>query len=800
MFLALLGLRVFHMTADPPSDLSWSGGLFFDEGALAQNARNQVLFGQWKLDEWNDFYYSPILSYMKWIIFAIFGVGMWQLRFVSLLFTTGTLAALYLSIKISQNKLAAALGMLLLGGNYLYLMYSRLGLTEISLLFWTVLTLYFWLLGFYAKTGWRQGFWMFWAGASCFVVYIFKALLIYFLPVPVAALIVFWLFPQNSSDRKRILVMIGWLLLGMAVTAALWFVLFYFPNYEPIHQAGNFVKMLSLPRSSKQFAQSVVRSPFFTIFLRTPVHLTLTIAYFIYLLYGLLHDRSKLSPLDVFAGLWFLAHTAFFVGYSYRPTRYYVPVIPAMSILTTRAIAGLFNVSRGMEGLKRVSIWFWIGCWLIGSVLTGYVILPLCYRYGVVRFLTGPRLQTTTHMVVAAGLTLIGVVVVAWWTSRYRPGLRVQRIAPIFQGMAMLLVLIFLGSNGAQYYRWASAPQYVVRDTSRELGRMLNNAFLAGLPTPMLCMENTHRALYVWENFTNYQDTFQKYPVTHLFLGEFNGEVDYYTRKFPDIMQRAKLLKTYWIMGSRFYLYSIVEPSLAHIQASQECYEGHEPVQVTFELTNNDPRGAKTFEPGILLTPANTALPIISERKHVRLEPLARTQLSFSINVSPGRYDLLAALFPEQQDIYEAETLHSQGNEIVSESEASGGHARYAPSGFSGFLVYGPYRQYPAGMYRVEFIMKLQGISGLTNTPLVTLDVSTDTGSTIIHEKSVTIEDTPQSSEYRAYYLSFALKQPAVLESRLFTHGLADVWVDAVHVSFVPGQWSAATIVVQDPS
>jgi hypothetical protein len=679
-------------------------------------------------------------------------------------------------------------------------MYSRLGLTEISLLFWAGLTLYFWLLGFHAETGWKCGFWMFWAGASCFIVYIFKTLLIYFLPVPVAALAVFWLFPQKPSDRKRMLSMIGWLLLGMAVTAVLWLLLFYFPNYEPINQAGDFVKMLSLPRSPGHFAQNIVRSPFFDIFLRTPVHLALTIAYFIYLLYGVLHDRSKLSPVDVFAGFWFLAHVAFFLGYSYRPTRYYVPVIPAMSILTARAIAGLFNISRGVEGLKRVSIWFWIGCWLIGSILTGFVIMPLCYRYGAIPFVTVPRFQNTTHMLVAAGLTLMAIVVLAWWTSRRPFDAHVQRIIPIFQGVAIVFMLWFLGSNGAQYYQWASAPQYTIRDTSRELGQMLDNAFLAGLPTPMLSMENTHRALYVWENFANHKDTFQKYPITHLFLGKFNDEVGYYKRKFPDVMQRAKLLKTYWIKGSRFHLFSVVEPSITQVQASQEQYKAHEPVQVTFELANNDPRDSKIFEPGIILAPYDTALSAISEQKQVHIEPLAHTQLSFSVQASPGEYDVLAALFPEQQDIYEAEALRSQGDEILPDSAASGGQTRHALPGFSGFLMYGPYRQYPAGMYRVEFIVKHQGMSTVVDHPLATLDVSADTGNTVIHEKTVMIEDTSESSEYRTYQLSFALKQSTVLEFRLFTHGQADVWADAVRVYFVPGQWSASTVVVQEPS
>jgi hypothetical protein len=200
------------------------------------------------------------------------------------------------------------------------------------------------------------------------------------------------------------------------------------------------------------------------------------------------------------------------------------------------------------------------------------------------------------------------------------------------------------------------------------------------------------------------------------------------------------------------------------------------------------------------LFPYTTVLPTISEQKQAHLEPLAQTQLSFSIQASPGEYDVLAALFPEQHDIYEAEALRSQGDQILSGSGVSGGHVRYAPSGFSGFLMYGPYRQYPAGMYRAEFIVRHQGMSMAIGQPLATLDVSADTGNTVIHEKTVMIEDTSESSKYRTYQLSFVLKQPTVLEFRLFTHGRADVWADAVRVYFVPGQWSATSIVVQELS
>ena len=338
----------------------------------------------------------------------------------------------------------------------------------------------------------------------------------------------------------------------------------------------------------------------------------------------------------------------------------------------------------------------------------------------------------------------------------------------------------------------------MIRDISRELGQLLENAFIAGLPTPMLCMENTHRALYVWENFTNYQNTFEKYPITHLFLAEFNDEIGYYKRKFPDVMQRAQWLKTYWIKGSQFYLFSVIDPSIENVHVSQEQDDSGESVHVSFEIANNDPRAAKTFEPGILLLPKDPALPSFSAQEELRIEPLARTQVSLSKHVPPAEYKVLATLFSEHHDSYEVETLGTQGGKTALDPGASGGKARYASPNFSGFLSYGPYRRYPAGKYEVEFVLKYHEVTSDNDRPLATLDVSTNTGRTILAKRTVKVTDFTEPKTYQTFRLSFLLEKPEVLEFRVSTHGQIELWADVVHVSYLPGVWYASSIVIRE--
>lgn len=817
IFIVLFGLRLIHISADPPTNLSWSGGLFFDEGALAHNARNKVLFGEWKLDEWNDFYYSPILTYVKWLVFAVFGVGLVQLRLVPIGFSCLTLWGLYLALRVSLKRSTAILSVFLLGFNYIYLMYNRLGLTEIPLLFFAALTLYLWQSGLHTKNLRDGGWYMFFAGISCFTVYIFKALLIYFLPVPLVTLVFLGLFSEKKSERKRLLILIGYFIAGMTITLLFWLVLFYYPNYDPLHQAGAFVKMLGLPHSAQDFFKNVSQPPFFSIFLQTPVILILSFSYLLYLVYAVFHKPSQLEPLDIFVSLWFLAHIFFFIGYSYRPTRYYVTIIPPMSILAARGIMKIMDTSHSpLEGgfrevfsLKgrvvrkihvpdrRISFWFWGISWLVGWILWAYIFIPLFYQYGAIPYVTVPRLSLFPKLLVGALLSFAITGFMAWWSRGYR-GKAFSIPHRIELGAAVIVLFISVSVNGIQFYRWAATPQYVIRDTSRELGTLLKNAFIAGLATPMLCIENTHRALYVWENFTNYQDTLQRYKLTHLFLAEFNDEVGYYYRKFPELMQRAKLLKSFQIKGSAFHLFSVVEPSINNIIVEQIHYRANEPVVVGVEVKNNSPQQARDVEVGWLLRPYLESEPVITAKEQVSLGILAEKTITLSKNVPPGTYDVLAAFFSEEQDMYEAENLSSQVGPRHPDIHASEGEARYFGSGDPGYLVYGPYRRYSPGKYDIDFRLKCSDEQWTREEPIAVIDVSTDTGRTILARKDLRRQDFKEINTYQTFRLSFFLKASQKLEFRVFTHGRANLWADTITVAFISGEWYESPITVQE--
>ena len=104
ILLLALAARTVHLTADPPKDLCWSLGVFFDEGVYNHNARNQLLFGEWRLDEWNDFYYSAVSTWVKYEVMRVIGVGRAQIRLISIAYSMLSLLFLYLAAKSTRPQ------------------------------------------------------------------------------------------------------------------------------------------------------------------------------------------------------------------------------------------------------------------------------------------------------------------------------------------------------------------------------------------------------------------------------------------------------------------------------------------------------------------------------------------------------------------------------------------------------------------------------------------------------------------------------------------------------------------------
>src|SRR5438132_3330214 len=100
-------LRIVALDSDPYARLSWSSGLLTDEGFYIHNARNVVLFGTARTDEFNNMLIMPTLHALQVLIFRLFGVGAIQARLISVCSSLLTLPVFYAALRrVFGNRVA----------------------------------------------------------------------------------------------------------------------------------------------------------------------------------------------------------------------------------------------------------------------------------------------------------------------------------------------------------------------------------------------------------------------------------------------------------------------------------------------------------------------------------------------------------------------------------------------------------------------------------------------------------------------------------------------------------------------
>src|SRR6266496_5108948 len=82
--LAIL-LRIVALDSDPYKNLDWDTGILTDEGFYLHNARNAVLFGQPRRNEFNNMLVAPVVHGLQLIWFKSFGVGAIPARTLSVI-------------------------------------------------------------------------------------------------------------------------------------------------------------------------------------------------------------------------------------------------------------------------------------------------------------------------------------------------------------------------------------------------------------------------------------------------------------------------------------------------------------------------------------------------------------------------------------------------------------------------------------------------------------------------------------------------------------------------------------------
>jgi 4-amino-4-deoxy-L-arabinose transferase-like glycosyltransferase len=131
-----LAVRLVALSSDPPGWLSWSAGIYSDEGIYSNDARMLVLDAQHEPGNFKVSIIAPLQHRLLLAVFHRFGVSLRIVRLVAVVFSMGTLAAFWLTLRLEYDRTTALVGLTLLAVSAPFVLYNRLGLLEMPALFW----------------------------------------------------------------------------------------------------------------------------------------------------------------------------------------------------------------------------------------------------------------------------------------------------------------------------------------------------------------------------------------------------------------------------------------------------------------------------------------------------------------------------------------------------------------------------------------------------------------------------------------------------------------------------------------
>ncbi len=555
--LLLLDVRVLYLSADPPVDLGPSGGAWTDPGAYAHNARNKILFGQWVWDEVNFMYVSPLANLCFYLVFRLAGIGYAQVGLVSVLFSLATLALFYLSLKEPFGRGGALLSTVLLGANHLFITYNRLGLVETPAIFFQVLTLYF------GQRGVKDSRFFALAGVASLMPLAVKMQMAYIFPAALLSVVVWSLrTPEGAEGRDRWWRPLAYFL-GGAATGGLGLAVVWIVPYwgDIVWRLNNEWRLHSLPMTVPGVLHNVYYNPFFGYFFSfgSWILLLLSAPFFFRLLSNLLRG-APVPFARIFAFWWFVGGFSYLAISQYRPLRYYVALVPPMVIFAASALLGLWRPRGAPRPPSPWSVWVY-GAGLFVVALTG-IQVGHTRLAALQRRLLPLALYPITErqwLIMAAVVALVLSALTFRLLGPRMPQLAslIPRWAPRALAAVLLGLLVFM--EGRSYLHWVRHRQYTLVSISRQLGTTLpEGSVLAGIYAPILTLENRHRSLAIWDRYGNWQgDPLARFGITHVVVMDYVDEVGYYRRRFPEAMDRARLLDQWALWKTRVSLYAL---------------------------------------------------------------------------------------------------------------------------------------------------------------------------------------------------------------------------------------------------
>lgn len=522
LFIVFTLMRIVHISADAPQELTMSAATYTDEGFKTYDARNYVLFGDWKWtpdDEYEGWITkSPLTVLPHAVIFKYFGVSYATIRVLSVLYAAATMVLLYIFLARTYDRLTALTGLVLFGTNYFATMFNRLGMYESHLIFFIMVSILGFSEAFKARRDperagspavkqvlYRSAFFMigFIGIAGGFFV---KRNLLIIGPAMAPAFILFLCNRYGASERamnRAFSIFLGVFALIYLIFAhmgtlkvKLAFLLMSYNIFgQPISAFLPFTAFDPLPNvfAKGLYMEFIFLHPF-TVFAAVLVSL---IAIYRYI------NGARRSTADLFLASWLLFGSIFTSVMYYSPSRYYLLMIMPLVALAARMITDFAAIDPASFFGERKrfphNLFFYIFLFFT-LVYTGTVLLvqavPTSVKNRLVdlfypAFLKGD-FTGLFSIIIAAGAVWIGCVTA---TVLFRNRLLQLIKNPKFPS---LLLSMILALQLFQYGKWFFFHEHRLYTASQELGRELPpNAVIAGSWSAGLVVENKLRAIII---------------------------------------------------------------------------------------------------------------------------------------------------------------------------------------------------------------------------------------------------------------------------------------------------------------
>ena len=562
--IILLGvyLRFSHLSADPPVDLSWSLSPYTDEGAIAINARDKVLFGQWKMDDFFRMGISSLLSVVYFFIFKLFGIGFIQIRVLPVLTSLGSIILVFFLLKREKSHYSAIFSSFFLSIAYIFIMHNRLALEETSLLFFLLLSLFF------LQLGKDKRIYFLLSGFTFILAVLFVKLSGLFFIAIMFLEFIRWVWMEKEEKKKKLWQGVAYFILGAIAGVIIWLLFVLLPYKNAVIgyiQAGALKSSAGNADNLGAYLRNIITLGVGDkLFPRLFFIFILSFLYIIYWVRNIVHKIKSGTSMEFVSLCWVILGMLFLSYPNYHPIRYQLLLVPPLCILAGFFVEKIIQtrnlrISSILNPLSLVLQFLILVVFVYGLYYSIILHILINYQsfYGIVSsFSSDPNgwfqgalglIQNYSALVgrsIILALIVLGILIGLTRLKKLREGFAVS---PGLKGVLLILVLFLVTySNLKQYSTWAENLTYDLPEISRDLSSLPKGSIIAGPWAATLSLENPHYAIMM-QDFANKDKIIERFKPTHILISKDGWEDIYFHKTYPELMSKAVLLKEYQV-------------------------------------------------------------------------------------------------------------------------------------------------------------------------------------------------------------------------------------------------------------